>query len=430
MTYRVRPVDLRPLRHRDFRLLYAAQFVSFLGSMVTYVALPWQMYGLTGSSLKVGLLGLVELLPLLLTAFVGGALADSFDRRRMVIVTELGLMGGCGLLMLNAALARPSVAALYVAAAIMSGLHGLQRPSLDALTPRLVPKEEIPAAAALSAFRGSVGMIAGPALGGLLVGTAGAVVAFGVDALSYFASLLCFLALRRMPPPEGAEPPSLRGILEGFRYARSRQELIGTYVVDFVAMVFGMPLALFPALSETLGGPKALGPLYAAPAVGALVASLAARWIPRVHHHGRAVMIAAAVWGLAIVVFGFSTTLGPALFFLALAGGADAVSGMFRMTLWNQTIPDALRGRLAGIEMVSYMSGPLLGHVEAGLVAAVFGVAASVVSGGVLCVVGVLVCAALLPKFMSYDARVFAAAAAATDPTSSSGNTSTSTPAE
>jgi MFS family permease len=343
----------------------------------------------------------------------------------MVILTELGLMGGCGLLMLNAARDRPSAAVLYLAAALMSGLSGLHRPSLDALTPRLVSKDEIPAAAALSAFRGSVGMIAGPALGGLLVGTAGAVVAFGVDALSYLASLLCFLALRRVPPPEGAEPPSLRAIREGFRYARSRQELIGTYVVDFVAMVFGMPLALFPALSDSLGGPTVLGPLYAAPAVGALVASLTARWTPRVHRHGRAVMIAATVWGLAIVAFGFSPTLAPALFFLALAGGADAVSGIFRMTLWNQTIPDALRGRLAGIEMVSYMSGPLLGHVEAGVVAAAFSVQASVISGGVLCVAGVLVCAAFLPKFMSYDARAFAAAAvdsARPDPAGSPGS--------
>ncbi|HEY5906529.1 MAG TPA: MFS transporter [Vicinamibacteria bacterium] len=419
-------MDLRPFRHRDYRLLYAAQLVSFLGSMVTYVALPWQMYQLTGSSLAVGLLGLAELVPLLITAFVGGALADAMDRRRMVIFTEIGLMAGCGLLMLDAALDEPSVALLYVAAGLMSALFGLQRPSLDALTPRLVSRDEIGAAAALAALRGSVGMIAGPALGGVLVGSAGAVVAFGVDALTYLVSLVCFLAMRSVPPPEDAEQPSLRSVLEGFRYARSRQELIGTYVVDFTAMIFGMPLALFPALSESLGGPRVLGSLYAAPAVGALLASLTSRWTPRVHRHGLAVMLAATVWGLAIVAFGFSTTLWPALAFLALAGGADAVSGMFRMTMWNQTIPDALRGRLAGIEMVSYMSGPLLGHVEAGAVAALFSVPTSVVSGGVLCVVGVLVCGALLPRFVAYDARVFAASRA---PTASSGNTSTSTPA-
>jgi len=210
-----------------------------------------------------------------------------------------------------------------------------------------------------------------------------------------------------LPPPEGSEAPSLAGLREGFRYARSRQELIGTYVVDFVAMVFGMPLALFPALSDVLGGPRVLGLLYTAPAVGALVASLTGRWTARVHRHGLGVMLAATVWGIGIVAFGFCRGVWPALFFLALAGGADCVSGIFRSTMWNQTIPDALRGRLAAIEMVSYMSGPLLGHAEAGSVAALFGVKTSVISGGALCIAGVLVCGALLPRFVRYDARRF-----------------------
>jgi MFS family permease len=399
-------MDFRPLRrHRDFRLLYAAQLVSFLGSMVTYVALPYQMYKLTGSSLAVGLLGLAELLPLLVTAFLGGALADAVDRRRMILVTELGLGLGSGLLTLAALSGRPPVWTLYAVAAFMSALNGLQRPSLEALTPRLVDREEIPAAAALAAFRGSLGMIAGPALGGALIASAGLPVTYLFDLLTYVFSFFAVRRIRAVLPPESAESPSLRSVLDGFRYAVSRQELIGTYVVDFVAMVFGMPLALFPALSEPLGGPKVLGLLYAAPAGGALVASLASRWTSRVHRHGLAVMLAATAWGVAIVAFGFTDRLVPAIVLLALAGGSDAVSGMFRMTLWNQTIPDAFRGRLAGIEMVSYMSGPLLGHVEAGLVAAAFSVRTSVVSGGVLCVIGVLLCGMLLPRFVAYDAR-------------------------
>jgi MFS family permease len=298
----------------------------------------------------------------------------------------------------------------------MSALNGLQRPSLDALTPRLVDREEIPATAALSMFRGSVGMIAGPALGGALLASAGLAVTYGFDLLTYAFSFLAIRRIRTVLPPESEEGPSLKSVLEGFRYARSRQELIGTYVVDFVAMVFGMPLALFPALAEGLGGPKALGLLYAAPACGALVASLTSRWTPRVHRHGLAVMLAATSWGVAIVAFGFCDRLALAVVFLALAGGSDAVSGLFRMTLWNQTIPDSLRGRLAGIEMVSYMSGPLLGHVEAGLIAAAFSVRTSVVSGGVLCVVGVLLCGALLPRFVSYDARRWQGSAAAESP--------------
>jgi MFS family permease len=213
--------------------------------------------------------------------------------------------------------------------------------------------------------------------------------------------------IRASPPPEGAERPSLAAVREGFRYAWSRQELIETYVVDFVAMVFGMPLALFPAISDRLGGASVLGLLYAAPAGGILVASLTSRWTPHVHRHGLAVMVSATVWGVAIIGFGFCATVWPALACLALAGGADAVSGIFRMTMWNQTIPGALRGRLASIEMVSYTSGPLLGHVEAGVVATAFGVSASVISGGALCVIGVLACGLWLPRFVRYDSRRF-----------------------
>ncbi len=399
-------MDLRPLRrHRDYRALFAAQFVSFLGSMVTYVALPYQMFELTGSSLAVGLLGLAELLPLLLTAFVGGALADTMDRRRLVIVTDMGLALGSGALAVTALFDSPPIWMLYVIAAFMSALNGLQRPSIDALTPRLVDHDEIPAAATLSLLRGSIGMIAGPALGGTLIASVGLGATYLFDLLTYVFALFAIRTIRTVLPPESAESPSLKSVLDGLRYARSRQELIGTYVVDFVAMVFGMPLALFPAIAKTLGGAKALGLLYAAPALGALAASLTGRWTPRVHRHGLAVMLAATVWGLAIVGFGFCDRLGPSVLLLALAGGADGVSGIFRLTLWNQTIPDAFRGRLAGIEMVSYMSGPLLGHVEAGMIAAAFNVQVSVISGGVLCVLGVLVCGALLPRFVRYDAR-------------------------
>ena len=402
-------MDLRPLRHRDYRLVYAAQFVSFLGTMIAYVALPYQIYRLTGSSLPVGLLGLAELVPLLATAFIGGALADAVDRRRIALATDIGLAAGSATLALIAATGA-SAWLIYLVAAWMSAVGGLQRPAMQSLVPRLVDKNELPAAAALDQIRGNIGMIAGPAIGGVLIASAGLTATYLVDVLSYAASLLCLWWIKAVPPPEGAERPSLAAVREGFRYARSRQELIGTYVVDFVAMVFGMPLALFPAMSDRLGGPSILGLLYAAPAVGALGASLTSRWVPYVQRHGLAVLVAATVWGIAIIGFGFCETLWPALAYLALAGAADGVSGIFRMTMWNQTIPDALRGRLASIEMVSYMSGPLLGHVEAGVVAAAFGVSASVISGGILCVVGVLACGVLLPQFVRYDAREFRAA--------------------
>jgi MFS family permease len=401
-------MDFRPLvRHRDYRWLFAAQFVSHMGSMVTYVALPYQMYRLTGSSFAVGLLGVAELVPLLATAFIGGALADWMDRRRIVLATDFGLAAACAFLTLNALLSRPHVWPLFLVAGLMSGLSGLQRPSLEAITPRLVDKDELPAAAALGTLRGSVGMIIGPAIGGILIASVGLASTYVVDLLTYAFSFAAVGLIRHLPPPAGAESPSLERLREGFRYAWSRQELMGTYVVDFVAMIFGMPLALFPAISDRLGGASVLGLLYTAPAVGALVATVTGRWAARVHRHGLAVMLAATVWGIGIVIFGFSDSLWPALFGLAVAGGADCVSGIFRGTMWNQTIPDSLRGRLASIEMVSYMSGPLLGHAEAGAVAAVFGVRASVISGGILCIVGVLVCGALLPRFVRYDARRF-----------------------
>jgi MFS family permease len=249
-------------------------------------------------------------------------------------------------------------------------------------------------------------MIAGPAVGGVLIATIGLPATFGIDVATSGAAVLALGLMRAVPPPPDAVPPSVKSIVEGMKYAWSRQELLGSYGVDMVAMFFGMPMALFPAIATQFGGAEVLGLLYAAPSVGALVASLTSGWAVRVHRHGTAIIWAAASWGLAIAVFGLVSNLFVALFFLALAGGADMISGIFRGTLWNQTIPDRLRGRLAGIEQVSYSSGPLLGNLESGVVAALFGVRASVVSGGVLCVLGVGLFALALPAFRHYDSRL------------------------
>jgi MFS family permease len=222
---------------------------------------------------------------------------------------------------------------------------------------------------------------------------------------TFAASLVALGLMRAVPPPAGGERPSLRGVLAGIGYARSRPELVGTYSVDLVAMFFGMPLALFPAFAEEFGGAGVLGLLYAAPSAGALVATATSGWTGRVHRHGIAVLWAAAGWGVAIAALGFAPNLWLALVALAVAGGADMVSGIFRTTIWNTTIPDHLRGRLAGIEQVSYSAGPLLGNLEAGVVAAFAGVRGSIVSGGILCVAGVAVAALALPALRAYDAR-------------------------
>jgi MFS family permease len=403
---RLATIDIGPLRRRrDFRLLWIGQGVSFFGSMITYVAIPFQAYQLSGSSLVVGLLGLAELAPLLAAAFIGGALADAFDRRRMMQVTELSFAAASLVLVGNALLPHPQLWVLFVMSALLATLDGLQRPSLDALTPRLVERDELVAAGALSSFRMTIGMIAGPAIGGVLVATAGVPATYAVDTATFVVSLAALRMMRGVPPPPEAEPPSLARILEGLRYARSRPELMGTYVVDIVAMFFGMPMALFPAAASHLGGAGVLGLLYAAPAVGSLAATITSGWAARVHRHGAAVCVAAAVWGVGIIGFGLAPNLALALLGLVVAGGADMVSGIFRGTIWNQTIPDHLRGRLAGIEQVSYSNGPLLGNVESGVVASLAGLRASIVSGGVLCIAGVAVAALALPAFWRYDAH-------------------------
>jgi MFS family permease len=400
-------IDLTPLRRRrDYRLLFAGQALSFFGAMLTYVAIPYQVYHLTGSSLAVGLLSLAALVPLLFTAFIGGALADAVDRRRMLQFAEGALGLATAILFFNSLLDEPKVWVLFVVTPLLAAIDGFQRPALDSMVPRLVSRDELTAAAALDSMRGEFGMIAGPAIGGILIATIGLPATYGIDIATYGASVAALALMRAVPPPPDAAPPSLGSIVEGMKYAWSRQELLGSYGVDMVAMFFGMPIALFPAIATQYGGAEVLGLLYAAPAVGALIASLTSGWASRVHRHGLGIMWAAASWGLAIAVFGLVTQLWVALVFLGLAGGADMISGIFRGTLWNQTIPDRLRGRLAGIEQVSYSSGPLLGNLESGVVATLFGVRASVVSGGILCIVGVGIFAVLLPAFRHYDSRV------------------------
>jgi len=405
---RLAAIDIGPLRrHRDYRLLWIGRAVSLFGSEITYVAIPYQVYRLTGSVAVVGLISLVELVPLLTSAVLGGAFADAVDRRRMLLLTELGLAASSGVLVFNALLPSPQLWVLFVVAALSASLTGFQRPSLDALTPRLVERDELMAVGALDSLRWTFGNIGGPAVGGILIATVGLAGVYAIDIGTFLFSLVMLNAMRAVPPPPDAERPSLRRIAEGFRYARSRPELLGTYGVDIVAMFFGMPNALFPAFAQKFGGAGVLGLLYAAPSVGSLIATATSGWTARVHRHGLGVILAAAVWGLGILLLGLASSLPLALAALALAGGADMVSGIFRSTIWNQTIPDRLRGRLAGIEQVSYSTGPLLGDLEAGVVGSLAGVRVSIVSGGALCIVGVAAAALLLPAFRRYDARTF-----------------------
>ena len=400
-------IDIGPLRRNAaFRRLFASQFISGLGTMVSYVAVPWQLYELTRSNALVGLLGVVQLVPVVVCGLLGGVVADRVDRKRLLIGSE-SLMALClaGLLA-NALTATPSALAIYALVAVLQGASGFHRPALEALTQKLARPDEFAAVAALSSVRGTVGMVAGPALAGLLLARWGAVGAYLFDFATFLAALF-FLA--RIPRDRidhvhepGERPHLLADLAEGLRFARARPELMGTYIVDIVAMAFAFPIALFPAMAAADGRTESVGWLLSAMSVGALVIGLFSGWASKVSRHGRAVVIAAAVWALGIVALGFAPSLALGLVCLAVAGAADMVSGVFRGTIWNETIPNALRGRLAGIEMISYLTGPLIGNARAGFMADAWGVSASIWLGGLVCLAGVVATGLALPRFWAY----------------------------
>jgi MFS family permease len=399
-------VDTRPLRHRDYRNLWIGQAISMIGGDIGVVAVPYQVYTLTHSTALVGLLGLATLIPLLVVPLVGGAIADALDRRAVLLRTETGMAALAGLFLVNSLLPYPQVWALFVLQGLAAGVFSLGRPAMSSLTPRLVPEDEIAAAQALSSVYGSLAAVGGPAAGGVLIATAGVPWTYGIDLVTYAASFVVIWLLPKMPPVEDADRPSLRSILDGFRFVRSRQALIGVFAVDTSAMVFGMPTALFPALAlhRLHGDAATVGYLYAAPYAGALIGSLVSGWTSHVRRMGLGVTIAACAWGAAIAAFGFMTSLWPALFFLAIAGGADFFSAVLRSTMLMRATPDHLLGRLQGIEFTQVASAPSLGDLEAGVLASLTSLRFSVVSGGVLCIVGCVAAAIALPQFLRYDA--------------------------
>ncbi|MGW2561801.1 MFS transporter [Streptomyces sp. NPDC001514] len=389
---------------RDFRLLWGQGLVTYFSSFMAMVALPLQIKELTGSPLAVGAMGAVELVPLVVFGLYGGALADAVDRRKVILLTEAGLGVLALILLVNALLPAPMLWPLYLVAAGVSGLAGLQRPALDSLLARIVPHDQQTAAAALNALRWQLGSIAGPALAGLVVAYAGHAAAYAATAGGFVVSVLLCARLTAAPPAHDAEKPSLRGIVEGARYAWSRPVLLGTYAIDLAAMLFAFPNAIFPFLADELDAQWSLGLMYAAGSVGSLGLSLTSGWTSRVRRHGLFVVIGAAGWGLSIAAAGRLTNVWLVLLCLAFAGAGDMLSGLGRATIWNQTIPESLRGRLAGIEVLSYSIGPQLGQVRAGAMAGWTGTRAAFWSGGLACVASVGLLASVLPKLLTYDA--------------------------
>jgi MFS family permease len=404
-------LDLSPLWDSPpFRMLWLGEVVSHVGRHITVVALPFQIYELTGSPLAVGLIGLAQVVPLVVLSPVGGALADAMDRRKLMLLTQSGLVVTSLLFIGGAVMERPPLWFLYSVAAASAALTALDSPARIAAIPNLVGKERLSAALALNQVLFQVSDIAGPAIGGLLIARAGLVWAYAADALSFLAAIAAIVALPRLPPQRAEDEPPVRGfdaIRQGFRYLRGRRVLQSTFLVDLDAMIFGMPRALFPVLALDVFrvGPQGLGLLYAAPAAGALVGALLTGWVRHVLHQGRAVLWAVTVWGLAIVAFGLSTeAFLLSLRLHALAGAADVISAIFRGTILQEAVPDSLRGRLSSIHFMVVVGGPRLGDLEAGAVAQFTSPMFSVVSGGAACVAGVALLALLVPQFARYHA--------------------------
>ena len=399
--------DLSPLREfRDFRLLFFGNAISYLGRQMTVVAIPYQVYVLTGSSLAVGMTGLVSLGPLVIMSLVGGAVADAVDRRKLLLAAVLAQAATAVALAVNASSDHPALWPLYVLGALNSGLWGIDLPTRNAMVASMVSREKFPAAVSLTQIIFELGQTAGPALAGIVIAQVDIAAAYWIDAGSYVFALAAVLAIKPRPPQGGGTRAGLGSIKDGLAFAVRNRLILSTFLIDINAMVFGMPRALFPAMGTTVfgGGATAVGLLYAAPGAGALVGALFTGWVGRVRFQGRVVILAVLLWGAGIAAFGVTPWLPVGLLLLAVAGAADVVSAVFRNTILQLNTPDQLRGRLSSVHIAVVTGGPSLGDAEAGSVAALTSARTSVVSGGVACVLGVVLLARFFPELARYDA--------------------------
>lgn len=398
-------IDITPLKvSRDYRLLFFGQLVSFFGTMMSFVAINWQMWELTNSSAMVGYIALAEFFPMFFLAFVGGAIADSFDRRKILRLTEIGQVLTTGILLINSILPNPKISLIFVAAAFHAGLAALQRPAFESYIQKVIPAEQMQAVMALNSMRYSIGAIISPAIAGIIATSFGVTIAYAIDFVTFGATILALFLVSSVPNHENADKPNLQSIIEAWKYALRRQYLLGTYLVDIMAMFFAFPQALFPALA-VFYGKEYVGFFPGAIALGAFLASLTSGWTKFVHRHGLIITIVAIFWGIAIMMFGFAENLWIALACLVFAGFFDMLSGIFRGAIWNQTIPNYLRGRMASIEMMSYLTGPYLGSPKMGVIAEVYDVRTALISGGILSVIAIIITVIFLPKFLKYDGR-------------------------
>jgi MFS family permease len=417
-------LDTAPLRlDAGYRWLWTGQAISGVGNQVTRLALPYQVYVQTGSTLAIAALTLFQLVPILVFSLGAGSIADAVDRRRMLRLTQIALMVCSGILAVLALQPTVPLPILFAVAFASASFASLDQPARASAVPRLVPASRLPAAVALNQLNFQVASIVGPAVAGILIATVGLTAAYLVDVVTFSASLVALARVGPIPPLPGAARPGLASIREGLRFARSRRVILASYVIDLDAMIFGMPTSLFPVLALDVfrAGPQGLGLLAAAPSVGALLGALLSGWVSSVSRVGLAVIVAVAIWGVAITLFGLSTfSFALALFFLAVAGAADVLSAVFRSTIVQLAAPDELRGRISSIHILVVTSGPRIGDIEAAAVASVVGAQASVVSGGILCLVGLLGVVRLFPELARHlhtpEAAAAAGEPAATEP--------------
>jgi MFS family permease len=399
-------VDVTPLRiSREYRQLYIAGFITAMGSQATYVTIPYQLKQLTHSPFDVGALGLFELLPLVVFGLYGGVLADRMNRRTLIITMEALLMVVTSVVLANALLPHPQVWILYADAVVAAGVSSLQRPSIEALNQAFVPHEMQRAAAVLANIRYTAASIIGPALGGLLAVGAGPGFVYGANLVTFAISLYLLSQLAHQLPSVSNDESDRVALKVGVSFLRSRPDIVGTYIIDLLAMTFAFPVAMLPFVAARFHSSYALSLLYCGLPAGALILTLLSGWTKRVHHYGRAVVYSAAVWGLGIAIFGYSSSLWLVLLGLAIAGGADSLSGIFRSTMWNESIPPDIRGRMAGMEMISYSLGPTAGQFRAGVMAAWTSLRFSLTFGGLACSGSVGVVGAALPSLWRFDAR-------------------------
>jgi len=395
-------IDFAPLREsRDFRLLFVGQLVSTLGSQLTVVAIPFQIYRETHSSLQVGLVSIGQLVPLVVCSLIGGSVGDAVDRRLLILVSTVALTFTSLGLALNSLGHPPAIWVLYVVSALAAGFTGFSNPARNAAIPLLVDSRLLVAAFSYSQVIFQVGTVVGPAVAGVLIAHTSVAWVYSIDAMTFVVAIVTTFLMSPIPPSPGAQRPGIGSILEGIRYLRGRPAIQGTYLIDINAMVFGMPRALFPALALNVfgGGATTLGWLYAAPGAGALLGAVTTGWVSAIVRRGHAVTISVIVWGAAITAFGFSRILGLSLAFLAVAGWADVISAVLRNTILQSVVPDHFRSRISSIQMAVVQGGPRLGDLESGAVASALGTEFSIVSGGIACIVGALAMAAFMPGF-------------------------------